>query len=136
VTQPVAPVRSGAFWRILRGLPLAPLSPLLLLLAALGSGSLSAWFHAASGSEKLNPRRLPPRSSSPTGTAATSREVSSSVIAAADRVPGSVSSWSTTALPMEAPRSSRSVSRKSMWHLTKLGFGGGSNAGFRAAGKR
>ena len=32
----MAAVRSGAFWRILGGLPLALVSPLLLLLAALG----------------------------------------------------------------------------------------------------
>ena len=134
-----APGRSGALWRILSGLPLAILSPLLLFIAAVGL-ALTDLF------ARLAPRRKLDQDTRPdTGAAAivipnwNGRDLLEkylpSVIAAAERVPGSevivVDNGSTdgsAAFIRERFPKVRVVAL-----ATNLGFGGGSNAGFRAA---
>ena len=134
-----APGGSGAFWRILRGVPLAILSPFLLVIAALGL-SLTDLF------ARLAPRRRLVQDIRPDTVSAAivipnwnGRDLLEkylpSVIAAAERVPGSevilVDNGSTdgsAAFVRERFQQVRVVALE-----TNLGFGGGSNAGFRAA---
>jgi len=134
-----APGRSGAFWRILSGLPLAILSPLLLFIAAMGL-ALTDLLARLAPRRKLNPDTPPD-----TGSAAivipnwNGRDLLEkylpSVIAAAERVPGSEvivvdngSEDGSAAFIRERFPQVRVVALE-----TNLGFGGGSNAGFKAA---
>ncbi len=132
-------VRSGAFWRVLRGIPLALLSPLLLLLAALGLGLTDLFV-------RLAPRRRPSREAHPQSASAAivipnwnGRDLLEkylpSVVDAAERVPGSevivVDNGSTDG---SAAFIAERFPRVRVVALDRnLGFGGGSNAGFRAA---
>lgn len=135
----MAAARSGALRRVLAGLPLAILSPLLLLIAAV---SLACADLVA----VLTPRRKPSDDSKPdTASAAivipnwNGRDLLEkylpSIITAAERVPGSevivVDNGSTdgsAAFVREKFPQVRIVALEK-----NLGFGGGSNAGFRAA---
>lgn len=134
-----APGRSGAFWRILSGLPLAILSPFLLFIAAVGL-ALTDLFARLAPRRKLNQDTRPD-----TGSAAivipnwNGRDLLDkylpSVVAAAERVPGSevivVDNGSTdgsAAFIRDRFPQVRVVALE-----TNLGFGGGSNAGFAAA---
>jgi O-antigen biosynthesis protein len=134
-----APGRSGAFWRILSGLPLAILSPFLLLIAAMGLAVTDLFARWA-------PRRKLNQDTRPVTSAATivipnwnGRDLLEkylpSVVAAAERVPGSEvivvdngsSDGSASFIDERFPQI-RVVALE-----TNLGFGGGSNAGFSAA---
>ena len=135
----MAVARSGALRRILAGLPLAILSPLLLLLAAMGLAFTDLV-------ARLLPRRKPDRDTRPDVASAAivipnwnGRDLLEkylpSVVAAAERVPGSevivVDNGSTdgsAAFVRERFPQVRVVALEK-----NLGFGGGSNAGFRAA---
>ncbi len=137
--QTVAAARPGALRRLLTGLPLAILSPLLLLLAAI---SLAGTDLAV----RLLPRRKRDADTRPDAAAASivipnwnGRDLLEkylpSVVAAAERVSGSevivVDNGSTdgsAAFVAERFPQVRIVALEK-----NLGFGGGSNAGFRAA---
>ena len=134
-----APGRSGAFWRILSGLPLAIVSPLLLFIAAVGLAVTDLL-------ARLAPRRGLDRETRPdTNSAAivipnwNGRDLLEkylpSVVAAAERVPGSevivVDNGSTDG-SAEFIRD-RFPQVRVVALEKNLGFGGGSNAGFRAA---
>jgi len=134
-----APGRSGAFWRILSGLPLAILSPLLLFIAAAGL-AVTDLFARLAPRRKLDQETRPDSSSAAivipnwNGRDLLERYLPS-VIAAAGRVPGSevivVDNGSTdgsAAFIRERFPQVRVVAL-----ATNLGFGGGSNAGFKAA---
>src|SRR5258708_3112207 len=135
VTEP----KPGALWRVLKGLPLALLSPVLILLAALSLAINDLVTRRAS-------RRQVRRDTQPDNTSAAivipnwnGRDLLDrylpSVIEAAERVPGSevivVDNGSTdgsAAFVAERFPQIRVVALE-----TNLGFGGGSNAGFLAA---
>ena len=134
-----APGKSGAFWRILSGLPLAILSPLLLFIATVGLAVTDLL-------ARLTPRRKLSQDTRPDTSSAAivipnwnGRELLEkylpSVIAAAQRVSGSevivVDNGSTdgsAAFIRERFPQVRVVALEK-----NLGFGGGSNAGFGAA---
>ena len=131
--------RPGAFWRILSGLPLAILSPLLLFIAAAGL-ALTDLFARLRPRHKLDQETRPDTSSAaiviPNWNGRDLLEkYLPSVIAAAGRVAGSevivVDNGSTdgsAAFIRERFPQVRVVALEN-----NLGFGGGSNAGFRAA---
>jgi len=139
VAEVSAPGGSGAFWRILSGLPLAILTPFLLFIAAAGLALIDLF-------ARLTPRRTLHQNTRPdTGSAAivipnwNGRDLLEkylpSVIAAAERVPGSEiivvdngSADGSAAFIRERFPQVRVVALE-----TNLGFGGGSNAGFKAA---
>ena len=132
-------MRFGALRRILAGLPLAILSPLLLLLAMLGLAFTDLF-------ARLVPRRKPKKDTPPdTASAAivipnwNGRDLLEkylpSVVAAAERVPGSevlvVDNGSTDG---SAEFVCERFPQVRVVALDRnLGFGGGSKAGFRAA---
>ena len=134
-----APARSGAFWRILSGLPLAIISPVLLFIAAAGLAVTDLF-------ARLAPRRKLDQDTRPDTSSAAivipnwnGRDLLDkylpSVIAAAQRVSGSevivVDNGSTdgsAAFIRERFPQVRVVALEN-----NLGFGGGSSAGFRAA---
>jgi O-antigen biosynthesis protein len=134
-----APGRSGAFWRILSGLPLAILSPLLLFIAAVGL-AVTDLFARLTSRPELNQDTRPDASSAaiviPNWNGRDLLEkYLPSVIAAAARVPGSevivVDNGSTDG---SAPFIRERFPQVRVVALeTNLGFGGGSNAGFKAA---
>jgi len=135
----VAAVRSGAFGRILRGLPLAVLSPLLLLLAALGL-ALTDLFARLTPRRKQNPEAQPQVTSAaiviPNWNGRDLLEkYLPSVVIAAERVPGSevivVDNGSTDGSAVFVEERFPQVRVVALDQ--NLGFGGGSNAGFRAA---
>ena len=133
--------KPGAFWRILQGLPLAILSPLLLALAAISLACCDLVVAL-----RLWPRRPLPTDTQPGASAASIvipnwngrhllEKYLASVRAAALRFPGSevivVDNGSTdgsAAFVRERFPEIRIVALP-----RNLGFGGGSNAGFRAA---
>ena len=133
------PGGSGAFWRILCGLPLAILSPLLLFIAAAGL-AVTDLFARLAPRRKLNQEVRPDtRSAAIVIPNWNGRDLLEkylpSVIAAAQRVSGSevivVDNGSTdgsAAFIRERFPQVRVVALEN-----NLGFGGGSNAGFRAA---
>ncbi len=131
--------KSGAFWRILSGLPLAILSPFLLFIAAAGL-ALTDLFARLAPRRKLDQETRPDTSSAaiviPNWNGRDLLEkYLPSVIAASGRVPGSevivVDNGSTdgsAAFIRERFPQVRVVALEA-----NLGFGGGSNAGFKAA---
>src|SRR5258708_15285816 len=143
VTQAVAEAnasgRSGAFWRILSGLPLAILSPLMLLIAAVGLALTDLLARLAPRRKLKQETRPDTRSAAIVIPNWNGRDLLEkylpSVRAAAERVPGSevivVDNGSTdgsAAFIRERFPQVRVVALEK-----NLGFGGGSNAGFRAA---
>jgi GT2 family glycosyltransferase/glycosyltransferase involved in cell wall biosynthesis len=135
--------KKGAFWRILRGLPLAILSPLLLAFTAI---SLVCCDLVVALQLRLRPRRPFPADTQP-GTGAASIVIPNwngrdllekylpSVRAAALRLPGSevivVDNGSTDGSVAFVGERFPEIGILALPH--NLGFGGGSNAGFRAA---
>ncbi|MEO8051628.1 MAG: glycosyltransferase family 2 protein, partial [Acidobacteriota bacterium] len=131
--------KSGAFGRILSGLPLAILSPLLLLLAAVSLAVTDLVARLAPGRKLAQDTRPDTTSAAIVIPNWNGRDLLEkylpSVIAAAERVPGSevivVDNGSTdgsAAFLREGFPKVRVVALE-----TNLGFGGGSNAGFKAA---
>ncbi len=130
--------------RLLRALPLLLLSPLLVRDQRLGARAhriSSAKLRtgrrsvAPDGQRRRLIRRAPP-SSSPTGTAETCwRNICPRWSRRSPAIRPTKSSWWITAPPMAAPSSSaRHFPQVKLVALpNNLGFGGGSNAGFRAA---
>ena len=129
----------GAFRRILSGLPLAILSPLLLLFAALGLALSDLYSRLAARRELAPDTRPDTRSAAIVIPNWNGRDLLEkylpSVIAAAERVPGSevivVDNGSTDG---SAEFVRDRLPRVRVVALERnLGFGGGSNAGFKAA---